>query len=71
MSNSNMVTYYDRYVEAWNEYDPEAVMAQFAEGGTLDDPATDGTLTAKKSGSVSKKPPRRSSTTILRRDDVR
>lgn len=50
MSNSNMVGYYDRYVEAWNEHDPESVMEQFADGGTLDDPATDGTLTGQEIG---------------------
>lgn len=50
MVSSNKDAYYDRYVEAWNEYNPEAVMAQFADGGTLNDPATDGTLTGEEIG---------------------
>jgi steroid delta-isomerase-like uncharacterized protein len=36
--------YYDRYVEGWNNHDPETVMEAFADGGTVSDPATDGTL---------------------------
>lgn len=50
MPDSTTVAYYDRYVEAWNAYDPEAVMAQFADGGTLVDPATDGTLSGEEIG---------------------
>lgn len=50
MVGGNTIAYYDRYVEAWNEYDPKAVMAQFADGGTLDDPATDGILTGEEIG---------------------
>lgn len=50
MSNHNMDAYYDRYVEAWNEHDPEAVMAQFADGGTFDEPVTDEPLTGEEIG---------------------
>lgn len=50
MPDSTPVAYFDRYVEAWNEHDPEAVMAQFADGGTYVDPASDGTLSGKNIG---------------------
>ncbi|MFT4884950.1 MAG: steroid delta-isomerase-like uncharacterized protein [Natronomonas sp.] len=44
MAASNIDTYYDRYVEGWNDHDPATVMEAFADGGTISDPATDGTL---------------------------
>lgn len=44
MSTSVVDEYYDRYVEGWNNHDPETVLAAFADGGTVSDPATDGTL---------------------------
>lgn len=36
--------HYERYVEGWNDHDPEVVMSAFADGGTASDPATDGTI---------------------------
>lgn len=50
MPDSPMIAYFDRYVEAWNEHDPEAVMAQFADGGTYVDPASDGILSGENIG---------------------
>lgn len=50
MSINDMQGHYDRYVEAWNDHDPKAVMEMFAEGGTAVDPATDGRLTGAEIG---------------------
>jgi steroid delta-isomerase-like uncharacterized protein len=33
--------YFERYVEAWNDHDPDAVVEQFASGGTYVDSALD------------------------------
>jgi steroid delta-isomerase-like uncharacterized protein len=32
------IAYHDAYIEAWNDHDPEAVLAQFAADGTYVDP---------------------------------
>lgn len=45
-----MVEHYDRYAEGWNDHDPEAVMAAFADGGTFEDAATDETLRGEEIG---------------------
>lgn len=50
MSQSSIVDYYDRYAEGWNEHDPEAVMAAFADGGTFEDAASDETLRGEEIG---------------------
>ncbi|MEF8808224.1 ester cyclase [Natronomonas sp.] len=44
MAGSTIDTYYGRYVEGWNDHDPEVVIEAFADGGTISDPATDGAL---------------------------
>ncbi|MFB6127916.1 MAG: ester cyclase [Halolamina sp.] len=44
MPTRNVDTYYDRYVDGWNSHDPERVMEAFADGGTISDPVTEGTL---------------------------
>jgi steroid delta-isomerase-like uncharacterized protein len=36
--------YFERYTEAWNDHDPDAVTAQFAPGGTYVDPSLDAPL---------------------------
>lgn len=36
--------YHDAYIEAWNDHDPEGVVAQFAEGGTYRDPLCEAPL---------------------------
>lgn len=38
MTNSITVGYFDRYVEGWNDHDPETVMDAFAPGGTVTAP---------------------------------
>lgn len=48
MSTSRIDRYYDQYVEGWNDHDPDAVMSAFADGGTVSDPATDGTLSGEE-----------------------
>lgn len=50
MGTLGPVGYYDRYVAAWNEHDPEAVMAEFADGGTFADPVTDERLSGAEIG---------------------
>lgn len=40
--------YYDRYVEGWNSHDPKKVIDAFADGGTVSDPATEGTLSGEE-----------------------
>lgn len=37
----------ERYVEAWNEHDPQRIVDCFAPGGTYEDPATGGALTGE------------------------
>jgi len=44
MSAEAIDEYYDRYVEGWNDHDPDTVLSAFADGGTVSDPATDGAL---------------------------
>lgn len=50
IDNSNLKARYDRYVDAWNAHDPEAVMAEFTDDGTFNDPASDGTLVGAEIG---------------------
>lgn len=50
MSSDLVDRYYERYRQGWNDHDPEAVMAAFADGGTITDPATDGTLSGTEIG---------------------
>lgn len=50
MSAEEMIQHHDRYTTAWNDHDAEGVMAVFADGGTVSDPATDGTLTGEEIG---------------------
>ena len=50
MADSNAISYHDRYTEAWNDHDLNGVMAVFADGGTVSDPATDGTLAGEEIG---------------------
>ena len=38
MLESERMAYHENYPEGWNSYDPETVVAQFAEGGTYVDP---------------------------------
>ncbi|WP_255148718.1 ester cyclase [Halorarius halobius] len=42
--------YHDRYIEGWNDHDPEAVMAQFADGGTYVDPLFDDPIYGEEIG---------------------
>lgn len=42
--------YHDRYIEGWNDHDPEAVMAQFADGGTYVDPLFDDPISGEEIG---------------------
>lgn len=37
----------ERYVQAWNDHDPEGIVDCFAPGGTYEDPATGGALTGE------------------------
>lgn len=48
MSSETIDQYYDQYVQGWNNHDPDAVMEAFADGGTVSDPATDGTLAGEE-----------------------
>jgi hypothetical protein len=32
MTQSSVVDHYERYAEGWNDHDPDAVMATFADG---------------------------------------
>lgn len=41
MANGCLVDYYDRYVEGWDDHDPETVMGAFAPGGTVTAPPFD------------------------------
>lgn len=50
MSGIDAIQYHDRYTTAWNDHDPAGVMAVFADGGTVSDPATDGTLSGEEIG---------------------
>ena len=50
MSTSGMVDHFDRYVEGWNDHDPEAVMAAFAPGGTVNAPPFDSPLSGQEIG---------------------
>ena len=50
MADSDAISHHDRYTEAWNDHDPDGVMAVFADGGTVSDPATDGTLAGEEIG---------------------
>jgi steroid delta-isomerase-like uncharacterized protein len=50
MSASDAISQHDRYASAWNDHDPEGVMSVFADGGTVSDPATDGTLSGEEIG---------------------
>jgi hypothetical protein len=43
-----VIRHHDRYTTAWNDHDPRGVTAAFAEGGTVSDPATDGTLVGEE-----------------------
>ena len=38
MLDNEKMAYHENYLEGWNSYDPETVVAQFAEGGTYVDP---------------------------------
>lgn len=40
----------EAYVDAWNRHDPDEIVAQFSEGGTYSDPATEGELTGRGIG---------------------
>jgi len=42
--------YFDRYTEGWNDHDPEAVVEQFAPGGTYVDPAVEEALRGPEIG---------------------
>lgn len=42
------MNYHETYIEAWNDHDPERVLAQFAEGGTYDDPTLDEPLVGRE-----------------------
>ncbi|MFA1612308.1 ester cyclase [Halobellus rubicundus] len=42
--------FHDRYIEGWNDHDPETVMAQFADGGTYVDPLFDGPISGEEIG---------------------
>ncbi|WP_276274262.1 ester cyclase [Haloarcula litorea] len=48
MPTSSIDEYYDRYVEGWNNHDSEGVIDAFADGGTVSDPATEGTLSGEE-----------------------
>jgi steroid delta-isomerase-like uncharacterized protein len=48
MPTSVIDEYYEHYVEGWNSHDPERVMDAFADGGTVSDPATGGTLSGEE-----------------------
>lgn len=50
MSNDSSVEYVERYVEGWNEHDPEMVMDAFASGGTVAAPPFDEPRTGKEIG---------------------
>lgn len=41
MPNSTTVGYFDRYVDGWNDHDPEVVMDAFAPGGSVTAPPFD------------------------------
>lgn len=45
-----MVRYHDRYIEGWNNHDPEEVMAQFADGGSYIDPLFDEPISGDEIG---------------------
>lgn len=50
MTTNDMVKYFDRYVEGWNDHDPETVMAAFAPGGTVAAPPFDEPRTGEAIG---------------------
>jgi steroid delta-isomerase-like uncharacterized protein len=50
MAERDIIAHHNQYTEGWNNHDPETVMAAFAEGGTVSDPATDGVLSGKEIG---------------------
>lgn len=51
MSWSDVIRYWDRYSEGWEEHDPDAVMAAFAPGGSVTDPTLNEPRTAEEIGS--------------------
>ncbi len=50
MATTNMNEYCNRYVEGWDDHDPEAVMAAFAPGGTVTAPPFDEPRTGTEIG---------------------
>lgn len=50
MRHDDIEARYGRYVDAWNAHDPTGVMTEFADDGTFDDPASDGTLSGEEIG---------------------
>lgn len=46
----DMISYWDRYSEGWENREPETVMAAFAPGGTVADPTLDEPRTGEEIG---------------------
>ena len=50
MATNDTLEHFERYVEGWNDHDPEAVMAAFAPGGTVVAPPFDEPRTGREIG---------------------
>jgi steroid delta-isomerase-like uncharacterized protein len=50
----NALEVYQRYMDAWNRHDADAIIALFAEGGTYHNPRLDHPLTGKAIGDFAK-----------------
>lgn len=50
MRHDDIEARYGRYVDAWNAHNPKGVMAEFADAGTFNDPASDGVLIGEEIG---------------------